>query len=214
MKKLGITILFASFAFFIGQAQSKTSNKEKASKAKYAKIEKDRQQKFEEQRLERLEYDSLRYAKDSIHQAQFDSSRIAWKDSVAYAQDSMNTDKYKNMSMQSENWNRMEKERAVIYKNAKLNDYQIAQARFVSQQFSERATIIKADEMKSAEEKAMAMAALNMERETKLKTVLGKSRAKKLEKERKSYIKKNGLIEDDAWIEIANEYKMPGKNKK
>ena len=211
MKKLGITILFAGFAFFIGQAQTNTAKNEKASKAKYAKIEKERQQKFEDQRLERLEYDSLRYAKDSVYQAQFDSSRIAWKDSVAYAQDSMNLNKYKNMSMQSENWNRMQKERALIYTNAKLNDYQITQARFVGQQFSERAAIIKADEMKSAEEKAMAMAALNMEREAKLKTVLGKSKAKKLEKARKSYIKKNGSIEDDAWIEMANEYKMPGK---
>ena len=58
------------------------------------------------------------------------------------------------------------------------------------------------------------MAQLNEERETKLKTVLGKSRAKKLEKARKAYIKKNGSIEEDAWIERANEYNIPTKNKK
>ena len=155
MKRIALTFLFASFAFFMGQAQSKTSKQEKASKAKYAKIEKERQQKFEEQRIERLEYDSTRFAKDSIYQAQFDSSRLAWKDSVAYQQDSMNTDKYKNMSMQSEQWNRMQKERALIYKNAKLNDYQITQARFISQQYAEKAAMLNADEMISAEVKSV-----------------------------------------------------------
>ena len=214
MKRIALTFLFASFAFFAGQAQSKTTKQENASKAKYAKIEKERQQKFEEQRLERLEYDSTRFAKDSIHQVQFDSSRIAWKDSVAYAQDSLNTNKYSAMSNQSEQWNRMEKERLMIFKDAKLNDYQITQARFVSQQYSERAAVIKADEIKSAEEKSAAMAQLNVERQLKLKTVLGKSSAKKLEKARKSYIKKNGSIEEDAWIEAANDYKIPVKNKK
>ncbi len=213
MKKIALTFLFASFAFFIGQAQTKTSKKEKASKAKYAKLEKDRQQKFEDQRLDRLEYDSIRYAKDSLYQVQFDSSRIAWKDSVAFVQDSTNTDKYKNMSMQSEQWNRIEKERALIYKDAKLNEYQITQARFINQQYAERAAVLKADEMKSAEEKAATMAELNMEREAKLKTVLGKSKAKKLEKSRKSYVKKNGAVEADAWIDMAVENKMTKKNK-
>ena len=212
MKKIALTFLFASFAFFIGQAQTKTSKKEKTSKAKYAKLEKDRQQKFEDQRLDRLEYDSIRYAKDSVYQVQFDSSRIAWKDSVAYVQDSTNTDKYKNMSMQSEQWNRMEKERALIYKDAKLNEYQITQARFINQQYADRAAALKADEMKSSEEKAATMAELNMEREAKLKTVLGKSRAKKLEKSRKSYVKKNGAVEADAWIDMAEENKMTKKN--
>ena len=214
MKKIALTFLFASFAFFIGQAQTKTSKKENASKAKYAKIEKDRQQKFEEQRLERLEYDSTRYAKDSVYQAQFDSSRIAWKDSVGYFQDSTNTDKYRSMSTQSELWNQMDKQRAMIYKEAKLNEYQITQARFVSQQYSERAAFLNADEMKSSEEKAMALAELNMEREMKLKTALGKSSAKKLEKARKAYVKKNGAIEADNWINTAKEYNMPKKSKK
>lgn len=211
MKKIAVTILFAGFAFLMGnaQAQSKTSKQEKASKAKYAKIDKERQQKFEEQRLERLEYDSLRHAKDSIYQAQFDSSRIAWKDSVAHSQDSMNTDKYRNMSMQSERWNRMENERAIIYKNAKLNDYQKTQAKFINQQYAEKAALLKSDG-----DNAAALADLNKEREAKLKTVLGKSSAKKLEKARKSYIKKNGSIEEDAWIEKANDYKMPPKTKK
>lgn len=213
MKRIALTFLFASFAFFVGQAQTKSSKKETASKAKYAKIEKERQQKFEEQRLERLEYDSIRYAKDSVYQAQFDSSRIAWKDSVAFVQDSTNTEKYKNMSAQSEQWNRIEKERALIFKEAKLNEYQITQARFVNQQYAERAAALQADEMKTAEDRAAAMAQLNLERETKLKTVLGKSRAKKLEKARKSYVKKNGAIEADAWIDMASEYKMTTKNK-
>lgn len=214
MKRIALTFLFASCAFLMGQAQSKTSKQENASKAKYAKIEKERQQKFEEQRLERLEYDSLRYAKDSVYQAKFDSSRISWKDSVAYAQDSMNLDKYKTMNTQSEEWNNMEKQRAMIYKEAKLNDYQITQARFVSQQYAEKAAALNDDSMKSAEEKTMAMAQLNAEREMKLKTVLGKSRAKKLEKARKSYVKKNGAIVADSWIETASAYKIPAKNKK
>ena len=213
MKRIALTLLFASFTFLMGQAQSKTSKKESASKAKYAKIEKERQQKFEEQRIERLEYDSLRYAKDSVYQAQFDSSRIAWKDSVGYYQDSVNIDKYKTMSAQSEEWNNMEKQRAVIYKEAKLNEYQITQARFVSQQYAERAAVVNTDQMKSAEERMMALAALNAEREMKLKTVLGKSSAKKLEKSRKSYVKKNGAISADTWINTANEYKIPKKKK-
>lgn len=214
MKKILFTCLLASVTFLVTNAQSKLSKKERASKAKYAQIEKDRQQKFADDRLQRLQYDSLRHAKDSIAQYQFDSSRVAWKDSVAHHMDSVNTENYKSMAQESEHWNAMEKERALIHKSAKLNEYQISQARFVNQQYREKAAAINADSVNTAEQKAAQLAQINAEREAKLKTVLGKSKARKLEKARKAYVKKNGSIEEDAWIETASSYKNPEKSKK
>ena len=214
MKKIAITILFAGVAFLGAEAQSKSSRTEKISKADYAKNEQDRATMYEEARLDRLRYDSVRHAKDSLKQAAFDSTRLAWKDSVSTYQDSINTVKYQEMALQSAQWRLTDQEREAVVESANLSENQSRQVLYINQSFGERASTIKENELLTDAEKQAELFALNKERVEKLKTVLGKSKARKLERKRKEYAKKNGAIEADAWIDTANAYAASNPSEK
>ena len=88
-----------------------------------------------------------------------------------------------------------------INRAAKLNDYESKQVKYINQTYTEKAKFVLNGS--DPQTKKMELAALNEERRNKIRVVVGKSREKKLEGERKDYFKKNTPDESNAWINIA-----------
>jgi hypothetical protein len=73
--------------------------------------------------------------------------------------------------------------------------------KIINTSFTEKAKVIVQDGDVNA--KAQQLAALNEERRGRIKALLGKAKERKLEKERKEFVKKNGVNADTAWMDIA-----------
>ena len=88
-----------------------------------------------------------------------------------------------------------------INRAAKLNDYQSKQVKYINQSFSDKAKLLV--QGNDPQLKKQELAVLNEERRNKIRVIVGKSRERKLESERKDFIKKNGIDETNVWIGIA-----------
>ena len=100
-----------------------------------------------------------------------------------------------------EDADRMDKVQMDINRAAKLNDYESKQVKYINQTCSDKAKAIL--QGNDPQTKKQELAVLNEERKSKIKIIVGKARERKLESERKDFIKKNGVDEATAWIEIA-----------
>jgi hypothetical protein len=205
---IGFAILFV----FSAQAQTKTLSKKSKStpmsaaaksKAAIQKQEDERQAKIEADRLELLRSDSIRRDNDRIADSSFAAQQTMWKDSMTTVQDSVYADRYKNISAKQEEWAQLDRNRDAINKAAKLSDNQGRQVKNINELYTAKAKAVKDNIDLSEEQKNTQLASLNTERMDKLKAVLGKSKAKRLEKERKAYVKKNGTDPEQSWIDTS-----------
>ncbi|MEJ7611024.1 MAG: hypothetical protein WKF88_07585 [Ferruginibacter sp.] len=205
MKKI-LLLSIVAFSFLAADAQTKKSgkkakkpSKEAIAKAKYTKLENEKKLTRQLMLDSLMINDSLRLQNDSLADVQKEADRIVYKETGLRAIDSSNKESYKNLIRQRASWERTEKSDADVAKAAKLSDYEAKQVKYINQQYNEKAKLLlQGGDVQSKKTELMS---LNLERRSKIKTIVGKSREKRLEKERKSYISKNGADADSVWMD-------------
>lgn len=212
MKRIFLTG-FAALFLLAAQAQTTTKSTKKAkkthvtaaskAKAAMAQKEQERQDAIEAQRQDLLRSDSLRKDNDRVADSSFATQQTMWKDSMNHVQDSTYTDRYKSISTMQKESAKAELDRNAIMKSAKLSTEQSRQAKNINAAYSQKAKVITDDASLSAEQKQTQLASLNTERMGKIKAILGSGKAKRLEKARKDYVKKNGGDMEQSWIDTA-----------
>lgn len=206
MKKIILTSLVVAMGFFAAEAQTKKAKKakpltnEQKQKAAMAKLEEERQAKFETMRLERLEADSIRRADETRDEFVKDSLRQDWKAKRLAEVDSTNNSNWTKTVADKDAWYDHERSQNAINKSAGLNDIQGRKVKAINEQYNERAKMVKMDSTLSQDQVKTQLAAINEERLAKIKETVGSSKAKKLEKARKSYAAKNTDDHDSKWI--------------
>jgi len=209
MKKIILTSLVVAMGFFAAEAQTKKAKKakpltaEQKQKAAMAKLEEERQAKFETMRLERLEADSIRRADETREEFVKDSLRQDWKAKRLAQVDSTNNVNWTKTVADKDAWYDHERSQNAINKSAGLNDIQGRKVKAINEQYNERAKMVKLDSTLTQDQVKTQLASINEERLAKIKETVGSSKAKKLEKARKSYAAKNTDDHDSKWINDA-----------
>ncbi len=210
MKQFLFTLVSA-FCLFTADAQTKKNkrsgkkpSKESRANANFKKKEGIKKAEREKQLTAMLSEDSLRLQNDSIADLSYDSARIAYKTEGLRLIDSANKSNYGSLSRQRAESDKADRDNALIMKSAKLSDYEAKQVMFINQTYNEKARIIIGTG--TPDLKKQELYNLNEERKAKIKIVAGKSGEKKLEKERRDFIKKNGISVDDQWITSAESF--------
>ena len=217
MKKIFLSALVLIIGFTAVQAQTKKKKSklkpltaDQKQQAEVAKITKEKQAKFEEARLARLEEDSIRKETEIREEFVKDSLRQDWKAKKISELDSTNKSNWTKTVVDKDAWYNHDRSQNAINKSAGLNDVQGRKVKAINDEFNIRAKDIKADETFTDDVKKTQLTALNTERLTKIKELVGKNKAKDLEKARKNYGKKNTDDIDSKWIEEAG---APAKKK-
>ena len=220
MKKIFLSLVLAAMTFFAADAQQtkskskkKTVSTESKTKAKWAKIDKEKQQKFEDERIERLQDDSTSREQERMEEYTKDSTRIAWKEVKMRTADSLHNDKWKNQSIEKEKWYATDRSQNVINKNARLTDNQGRQVKNINMVYNDRAKMVRENVTLTDEQKKEQLVTLNEERRAKIQTVIGKSKDRKLEKERKEFTAKSQDDMEAKWINDVADVKKAKKNK-
>ena len=197
-----------ALSMFASEAQTKKSkkskkhpSKESVANAKFKKVQAEKKLMRDSLMLGMRMEDSLRIAGDSLSDLQKDSLSIVYKETGLKNIDSLNKLKYAAIAKSRSEIDIADKTQMDINRAAKLNEYQSKQVKYINQTYSEKAKILLNGSDPQA--KKMELAALNEERRNKIRIVVGKSREKKLESERKDYFKKNTPDESNAWINVA-----------
>jgi len=207
MKKIFLVCAVAmSFMAAEAQTSKKSSKKSKSSKeakakAESARLEKERYDNAEMARLDRLAYDSLRLDNERLADSTFDAGRIAWKDSMIRTIDSTNNENWKVQIADVEKRYEIERSRDEIIKNAKLTSNQGRQVKYINQLYHDKAKAVQDNTSLTEEQKKAQYVALNTERRARISAIIGKSREKKLEKERQEYREKNTVDVSQNWID-------------
>lgn len=184
-----------------GKKSRKAPNKEAVAKAKFNKVQAQKKLMRDSLIIGLRMEDSLRYAADSISDFQKDSLSLVYRESGLRNIDSLKNVRYGLIIKNRDDADKMDKTQMDINRAAKLNEYQSKQVKYINQTYSEKAkAIVQGNDPQT---KKQELAALNEERRTKIRVIVGKSRERKLESERKDFIKKNGADEATAWIDIA-----------
>ncbi len=207
MKKI-ILLCLVTCTFFAADAQTKKSkkskkvpNKEAIAKARFNKQEIEKKLLRDSLVVAMRTEDSVRVAADSISDLQKESESVAYRENGLKAIDSMNKEKYATMAAERAESDKAEKVQADISQTIKLSETTMKQVKIINTSYTEKAKLI----LKGNEEqqKVQELIALNAERRDKLKAIVGKAKERKLEKERKEYIAKNGIDKETAWMDIA-----------
>jgi hypothetical protein len=210
MKKIFLLCLVA-FSFVAADAQSRKNkkskkgpNKEAIANARFTKQESAKKLLRDSLIIKMKLEDSTRLAMDSIADLQADSISIAYKENGLREIDSLNKESYAAIGKNTYQYDEYQKTQSDMIKGARLSDYKSRQIKFINTSYTEKAKAIIQDG--DANAKAQELLALNEERRGKIKALLGKAKEKKLEKERKAFVKKNGVDADTAWMDIADSY--------
>lgn len=207
MKKIFLLCVVA-FSMIGAEAQTKKAkkskkapNKETVAKAKFSKAQAQKKLMRDSLIIGLRMEDSLRLAADSISDFQKDSMSLVYRENGLKNIDSLKNVRYGLIIKNREDADKMDKTQMDINRAAKLNEYQSKQVKYINQTYSDKAkAIVQGNDPLT---KKQELAILNNERRNKIRVVVGKSREKKLESERKDFIKKNGVDESSAWINIA-----------
>ena len=207
MKKI-ILICVAALSIFAADAQVKKSvrkakkpTKEAIAKAKYTKQEEAKSLARRAQLDSLMSTDSLRRQGDSLADVQKENERIVYKQTGLKAIDSINKETYAALVKQRSNTDKSQKVSEDLSKEAKLSLYESTQVDFINQQYNEKAKALLQGSDPSL--KKTELAVLNDERRSKIKTVVGKGKERRLEKDRREYAQKNGVNADAQWVDIA-----------
>jgi hypothetical protein len=207
MKKISLLCLLAFF-IFAADAQTKKSkrskkqpSKESVAKAKFMKVETQKKLIRDSLMIGMKMEDSSRIAFDRVSDLQKDSLSLVYRQNGLKDIDSLNKIKYATIAKAQNESDVTEKTQMDINKAAKLNDYQGKQVKYINQTYTKKAKVLTSGV--DPQTKKLELSALNEERRTKIRVVVGKAREKKLENERKDYFKKNTVDESNTWINIA-----------
>lgn len=207
MKKITLVCIVA-LSMLSAVAQTKKSskkykkpvNKEAVAKAKFEKQEALKKIARDSTLASLVASDSTRKSLDSIAEVQKEADRLAFTENGLKAIDSANAAKYKAIETDRDNMDKVTASQNAITNAVNLSEYQKKQVKYINESYTVKAKVIEASE---AADKAKQLAALNEERRAKIKTIVGKSKERKLEKERKNFVEKNGVDEVNAWIQQA-----------
>ncbi len=206
MKKIILLCLVAS-TFLTAGAQTKKSkkskkapNKEAVAKARFNKQEIEKKLLRDSLVVAMRTEDSVRVVTDSISDLQKESESLAYRENGLKAIDSMNKEKYVTMAAERMESDKAEKVQSDISQTVKLSETTKKQVKIVNTSYTEKAKLLLNDN--GGQQKVTELIALNAERRDKLKAIVGKSKERKLEKERKEYIAKNGIDKETAWMDI------------
>jgi hypothetical protein len=207
MKKIFLLCLLA-FSFAAADAQSRKNkksrkgpNKEAIANARFNKQEASKKLMRDSLIIKMRLEDSTRLAMDSIKDLQADSISVAYRENGLREIDSVNNESYAAIGKNTDEYDKTQKLHSDMIQGVGLSDYKNRQVRIINTSFTEKAKVIVQDGNASA--KAQELAVLNEERRGKIKALLGKSKERKLEKQRKVFVKKNGINADTAWMDIA-----------
>lgn len=184
-----------------GKKSKKVPNKETIAKAKFTKVEAQKKLMRDSLIIGLRMEDSIRIAGDMVSDLQKDSMNLVYRENGFKNIDSLKQVRYGLIIQNREEADKTAKTQMDINRAAKLNDYQSKQVKYINQSFSEKAKMIV--QGNDPQSKKQELAVLNEERRNKIRVILGKSRERKLESERKDFIKKNGIDETNVWIGIA-----------
>ena len=166
--------------------------------ARLDSLESARQLRIDSTITAQLRVDSVRKFNDSIAEVKFQQERLAWNEAKARETDSINKEHVKMLSKEHAQSLTIQSQRETLGKAAKLNDYQQQQVSFINQHYFGKAQKIKQDPALAEDKKREQLTKLNDERINRLKTVIGKSKEKKLEKARKN--QKDTIDTEAQWI--------------
>jgi hypothetical protein len=207
MKKIFLLCLVA-FSFVAADAQSrknkksrKSPNKEAVANARFNKLEASKKLMRDSVLIKLGLEDSTRLAMDSIADLQADSVSVAYKENGVRQIDSLNKESYMAIEKNTDEYGKTQKIQSDMIQGVGLSDYKNRQVKIINTSFTEKAKIVVQDG--NANEKAQELLALNEQRRARIKALLGKSKERKLEKERKEFVKKNGVDPSTAWMDIA-----------
>lgn len=181
--------------------KSKKPSKEAIANAKFTKLQAEKKLMRDSLMVNMKMEDSLRLAGDSISDLQKDSMSLVYRQEGLKNIDSLNKLKYAAISRTRDESDMTDKTQMDINNAAKLSEYQSKQVKFINQTYTEKANAIIAGVDPLTKKQDLAV--LNEERRAKIRVVVGKSREKKLESERKDYFKKNTADQTNSWINIA-----------
>ena len=184
-----------------GKKSKKVPNKETIAKAKFTKVEAQKKLMRDSLIIGLRMEDSIRIAGDMVSDLQKDSMNLVYRENGFKNIDSLKQVRYGLIIQNREEADKTDKTQIDINRAAKLNDYQSKQVKYINQSFSEKAKMIV--QGNDPQSKKQELAVLNEERRNKIRVIVGKSRERKLESERKDFIKKNGIDETNVWIGIA-----------
>ena len=207
MKKISLLCLIA-FSFFAAEAQTKKNkkskkqpNKESVAKTKFVKAEAQKKLMRDSLMIGMKMEDSLRIAADIQSDLRKDSLSFAYKQTGLKDIDSLNKIRYATIAKTRNDVDIADKTQMDINRAAKLNDYEGKQVKYINQSYTEKAKILISGV--DPQTKKQELVLLNEERRNKIRIIVGKSRERKLDNERKDYFKKNTADEAKAWINIA-----------
>ena len=184
-----------------GKKSKKVPSKETIAKAKFTKVEAQKKLMRDSLIIGLRMEDSIRIAGDMVSDLQKDSMNLVYRENGFKNIDSLKQVRYGLIIQNREEADKTDKTQMDINRAAKLNDYQSKQVKYINQSFSEKAKMIV--QGNDPQSKKQELAVLNEERRNKIRVIVGKSRERKLESERKDFIKKNGTDETNVWIGIA-----------
>ena len=184
-----------------GKKSKKAPNKETIAKAKFNKAEAQKKLMRDSLIIGLRMEDSIRIAGDMVSDLQKDSMDLVYRENGFKNIDSLKNVRYGLIIKNREEGDKMDKTQMDINRAAKLNDYQSKQVKYINQTFSDKAKLLV--QGNDPQLKKQELAVLNEERRNKIRVIVGKSRERKLESERKDFIKKNGIDETNVWIGIA-----------
>ena len=212
MKKIFLTCVVA-LSLFAAEAQSKKTKKVKNSYAQrearanaaFKKTQQEKQLMWETDRIERLRGDSERIDRERIADEQFTQQRMDWKTNRLKQIDSTNQTTWKGFSVEQENMAKLERERDAINTSAKISFNLGRQVKYINSSYTEKVLAINNNAALTAEQKTLELSTLNNERRTRIRAIVGKSKERKLEKERKEYVQKNtGSFNELAWADMVS----------
>ncbi len=201
MKKILLTCLVA-ISVFAADAQSKkhhgktkkTPSKEARAVAAFNKNEANKKM-LRDSTLTALRMDdSLRIQNDSLADIQKQAESSAYLESGMKQVDSINKERYTAMGVERMQQDKADKEAMELAKSAKLNDYQLRQIKLINENYSSKLKEISENASLDQAQKQQQLDALNADRVAKIKTVAGKSKAKKIERQQAKMSSESAMV--------------------
>ncbi len=206
MKKI-ILLGFFACSFFAVEAQTKKNKKpssrptkEALAVSKFKKLEAQKKMERDSMLFSLRMEDSTRIANDSVSDLQKATESEAYRQNGLKAIDRMNKEKYAAIESERMEWDKAAKVQTDISEGIKLSEATKNQVKVINTSYTQKAKLLL--QGSEAPQKSQELIALNEERRSKLRAMLGKSKERKLEKERKEYITKNGINNETAWMDI------------
>lgn len=219
MKKIILASIVA-MSFFAAEAQTTKAKSKKAKKtyvsseakakakekAEIARVQLETEKRILEYKTASFQADSMRIDSERVVRENFELERKAYLENKTREQDSTNKVTWKRLSDEKELSAKTEHNMDEVNKAAKLGSYESRQVKAINQSYFDKAKAVKDNTELTEDQRKQQLVALNTERRTSIKAVIGKSKDKKLEKERKEYVKKNGEDVQAKWIDEVEGY--------